>query len=755
MRKLAVVCGAFAAAVFLAQYLIPAGWLFPLALTLALPGIGLILLRRRWLLPVILSLCALSAGFYLFGMFRMLTLDRAHELDGEEISCGGTVLTPPYGSSGWTRVELRFQIGGDTRLTGYLYDSEGVLKEAKPGDLVSGRFLLRAADTRNGERYDTNPARGVYLTATVRGDLTVTPGGSASLRGLAAGLNDRLCKRIQKVFPADTAAFFQALLLGDKTELYQDDEMHLSLSRAGMMHMVAVSGMHVAFLVGMLRHLFGNTRRASLLSILLIWCFVILTGANPSAVRAGVMQTVVLLAPIFGREDDPPTSLLFALALILLRNPFAAGSVGLQLSFASLAGILFFSDSLNRTFYSGLPALLPHRVRNAIASSFANSLAVLVFSAPLIALHFGTVSILSPLSNLLTLWAVPFCFGLGYACCLLSLFWLPGACFAASVLSWPVRYILWIAGIVSAPGFSCLYLCLKWNWLWLALVYLFFIGAALLFQPGWKRWFFPGALTILSLFVLLTATRWYYASAPGYMTAVDVGQGQSLVVFSGDTTIVVDCGNVNATEDAGDLCGAYLCSRCRDHVDLLILTHLHADHADGVTRLMAWLPVREILIGPDMEDPNGLLPEIRLACARYGTRVSTLRTDRYAALGGLSLELFVPGSSGDINERCLTARIGVEGFDMLVTGDINAAAERELLRRHELDDTELLIVGHHGSKYASSKELLGGIGAEEAIVSCGFNSYGHPTPETLERLDQFGYTVHRTDLDGTVEIRIP
>ncbi len=755
IRRLAVVCGAFAAGVFLAQYLLPESWLFPLALTLALPGIALILLRRRWLLPLILSLCSLAAGFYFYGMFHMLTLERAHALDGAELVCSGTVLTPPTAGSGSTRVELRFQIDEKTRLTGYLYDTEGTLKNARPGDLVTGCFQLNAADTRNGERYDTDPARGIYLTAKAKGALSLEKGRGFHLRGFAAQLNQRLCSRIRTLFPDDTEAFFQALLLGDKTALYQNDVMHLSLSRAGLMHMVAVSGMHVAFLVGMLRHLLGNTRRASVLSLLLIWCFVLLTGANPSAVRAGLMQTIVLLAPIFGREDDPPTSMLFALAVILLGNPFAAGSVGLQLSFASLAGILLFSDRLRSTLYDGLPRWMPRWLGNTLASSFANSLAVLVFSAPLIALHFGTVSVLSPLSNLLTLWAVPFCFGLGFGCCLLSLVWMSGACAAAAVLSWPARYILFIAKTVSTPGFACLYLCLKWNWLWLALVYLFVIGANLLFCPGWKRWFYPGALALFSLFALLTATRLYYSSAPGYMTAVDVGQGQSLVVIARDKTLVIDCGNINATEDAGDLTGSYLCSRGRESVDLLILTHLHADHADGVTRLLAWLPVREILVGPALEDPNGLLPQIRETAGRYGTRISTLSTDRCTALGNIDLQLFLPGQSGNINERCVTARIGIDGYDMLVTGDVNAAAERELLRRHELSDIELLIVGHHGSKYASSKELLAGIDANEAIISCGFNSFGHPTAETLERLEKFEYTVHRTDLDGTVEIRIP
>lgn len=753
MRKLAIACGAFSAAIFLAQYVLPASWQFPLAIVFVIPGIVLILFQRRWLLPVIISLCALSAGLYVYAMHQMLTLDRAHDLNGQELSCSGQVISVPVNGNGWVRSEVLLQIDEHTSLKSILFSDS--LKDAVPGDCFEGTFSLRSADIRNGERYDNNPARGIYLTANQRGDLKLTGERRFALRGFAGTLNNKLCERIRQVFPEDICAFFEALMLGEKFDLYDNDTLYLSLSRAGLMHMVAVSGMHIAFLVGMLRHLLGNTRRASLLSILLIWCFVLLTGSSPSAVRAGLMQTIALLAPVFGREDDPPTSLLFALALILLRNPYAPGSVSLQLSFASLAGVELFSDRIRNAILASVPKTLHWRIRNYLSANLANSIAVLVFTAPLIGLHFGYISTLSPLTNLFTLWAVPICFCAGYLCCLLSFVFLPAGQILAWLVSWLARYIIWIAGVFSAPGFSCLYLSLKWNWIWLALVYALFLGSAFLLKNSWLRWIYPTGLAVFSLFVLLTATRLYYGNAPGYITAVNVGQGQSLAVFSGEETIVIDCGNINSLNDAGDLTGSYICSRGRDDIDLLVLTHLHADHADGVLRLMSYLPVREILIGPEMEDPNNLMPQIRESADRMGTRISILHDDQTAELGAITMHLFVPGNEGEINERCLTAEIGIDGYDLLVTGDINMAAERELARRQDLRGIELLIVGHHGSKYASSPELLETIGADTAIISCGYNTFGHPTPETLERLDKYGYTVYRTDIDGTLEFRVP
>ena len=154
-----------------------------------------------------------------------------------------------------------------------------------------------------------------------------------------------------------------------------------------------------------------------------------------------------------------------------------------------------------------------------------------------------------------------------------------------------------------------------------------------------------------------------------------------------------------------------------------------------------------------MEDPNQLLPQIEASAARHGTELLILREDRDFREGAIGLQVFAPGRSGDANERCLCLLADVNGTDVLVTGDIDMAAERELLREHELSGVEYLIVGHHGSRYSGCEQLLHGIGADRAVISCGYNPYGHPTEEALERLALCGYTVYRTDLDGTLEFR--
>ena len=168
--------------------------------------------------------------------------------------------------------------------------------------------------------------------------------------------------------------------------------------------------------------------------------------------------------------------------------------------------------------------------------------------------------------------------------------------------------------------------------------------------------------------------------------------------------------------------------------------------------LMEMLPVRQLYLADGLEDEDGLLEEIMAASVKHGTMVVFLDRDAELSFDKIRLRLFMPFAGGSVNERCMTGVISIGSYDMLFTGDSSKTVEKELLSHHSLQDLELLIVGHHGSRYASSGELLRSIGAHTAVVSVGYNNFGHPTHEVLERLAAYGYTIYRTDQNGTVEI---
>lgn len=144
---------------------------------------------------------------------------------------------------------------------------------------------------------------------------------------------------------------------------------------------------------------------------------------------------------------------------------------------------------------------------------------------------------------------------------------------------------------------------------------------------------------------------------------------------------------------------------------------------------------------------------LRLA-EKNGIEVVYVRRTVECPLGGAALTLYPPVGEGDLNEQGLTALCSAGDFDVLITGDMAGSTERKLVGQYDLPDIEVLMVGHHGSRYSSSQELLQAVRPETAIISVGDNSYGHPTQEAMDRLSQAGAEIYRTDRQGNILVTV-
>lgn len=752
MRVLASAALAFSAAIFAANYILKLSALPILAGVLLLCGILLIIPRRRWLRGMVAGFIAAGLGPCWFYGHYMLTTAPAHAADGTQIQLHGRVLDYPTVYDDYCRLRIKAEGEGIHGLEALVYDSSMSLADAKAGDTVSFYGAVRSADVKYGQEYDYYNSRDIYLVVNTRSQVELVDGGFY-IPALPAKLNHAVSESISRLFPTDTRSFMRSLMLGDKTELYQDESLHLAMSRAGFMHTVAVSGMHIAFLVGLLQLFMGANRRSSLICIVLVWLFVLTTGSTHSAVRAGIMQTILLFAPILRRENDPPTSLSFSLAVILLFNPYAAASVGLQLSFGAMAGIMCFSQRINDAFIAKLPDSRLGNFLRGVLGTAASSIAVMVFTVPLIAIHFGYIQLLSPITNILALWSVSLCFCGGYIACALGALIPAVGTAAAWLVSWLARFIFLVCRLVSSAPFALIYISSAAFVVWLVVSYLLF-GIWAMAKGRARRFFVPAVMSCLLLAACFGLTRRSYQADRGIFAAIDVGQGQCLAVSAGDSAVMIDCGNTGSLENAGDIAAQYLSARGIDNIDILLLTHLHADHANGVVRLMETVKVDKIIMPIDPEDDDGLLAAILDSAEKQAADVLFLSKDISFTVGDIALRIFAPPQQGDINERCICAVLSLDEYDMLVTGDSPKSVERALVGRNDLSGIELYIAGHHGSRYSSCGELLSELGGETAIISVGYNTYGHPTYETLERLDAYGYNIYRTDLNGTIEIRI-
>lgn len=747
-RKLAVAAGGFSAAIFISNYLLSQSRLIYAAVLSAFLGALLLLPRRRWLRSGAIALMAFALGILCYQFNYDRSVGKTLKFDGESHEIYAELCDYPAVYEDYCRLEVRILGDGLPELKAIVYDNEMSCAQLLPGQRIRFTGTVRRADTIYGESYDHYYSRGIYLKISAQGEIkkeTEQGGGYLLLR-----LSRSLSGRISEIFPEDTAAFMQALLLGDKSLLYEDEGLHLALTRAGLMHIVAVSGMHVAFLVGLLRLGMGAGRKSSLLCLVLVWLFVLITGASPSAVRAGFMQSILLMAPLLRRENDPPTSLLLALALILLQNPFAASSVSLQLSFAAVAGIFCFSGKIYRWFCGRLPRLEKVGLYRYGAMNAATSLGVMVFTVPLTAIHFGYIPVLAILSNIAGLWAVSLCFGMGWISSALSL--LPGVGYIAAWLcSWLARYIFLVARLVSELPLAVLYLENTLLVPWLLACYGLFVLGAMAGRRFWLRIILPGALSLASLSFILCYVNYSYSQDKGTFGVIDVGQGLCTAILGEETTVVVGCGGLYSLDDAGELAGRYLISRGRDDVDALVLTSLEEEYANGVPMLLEMVEVERLLL-PRVRGGNALLEKILHSAGEKGVQVEYVGHDTRLDIGTVDMELFV--HSGENRRVNLSVLTGSGGYEALVTGDLTAEEELGLLARLGTKSPELLVAGDHGGKTSCSESFLRSLGGETAVVSVGFNYQGCPAEETLERMEFCGYNVYRTDLDGTVEIRI-
>lgn len=747
MRKLATFAVAFSAAVFAAVYLLPHGALLSGAALCGALTFAALLLRGEGRLRALLLGLGLAVGLLWSWGHDAIFFAPARLLDGTTREISATVSDWPWSNGTRSGVPLDLHLPAAPTVRAVLY-LDGAAPALKPGDRISCHAALRRADLRYGEETEYYRSRSIFLLADARSTLTVESAPSTPPRYWPRLIAKAVKEQVAALFPADTAGFMTALLTGDKSTL--PGEIYSAIQRTGVAHVVAVSGLHISFLAGLLTTLLGKRRRVgAAVTIGLFLLFAAVAGNSPSVLRAVYLQSALLLAPLLGRESDKVTSLAAILMLLLMWNPHAAASVSLQLSFAAVAGIYLVTGPLYGRMSAKLGKKLHHQLLRFVAGSLATTVGALVFTTPLLAYYYGNISLIAPLANLLTLWAVSDAFMGGLVAAVVGLF-LPGVGGAlAWVVGWLIRYVQWAALALAKVPFAAVPAGGYFG-LWLAFVYVLAL-LWVLWRGERRRPIVALGACAVTLCAALLLNAFTLRGGDLRVSVLDVGQGACVLLTSGGKTALVDCGG-NGSDNSGDVAADAVQATGRSRLDYLILTHFHADHANGVERLMARLEV-DVLIVPDAQPDEPLRGKILALAQAEGAEIRFLMDDTWVPLGEeTALNLYAPLGDGGANEEGLSVLATCGDFDALITGDMNATVESRLVKYGNLPDIELLVAGHHGSAYSNSEALLLATRPEYAIVSVGRNSYGHPHPAALERLGAAGCDIYRTDLHGTVTI---
>lgn len=755
MRVLATIALSFSCAVFLAVLLPWSGWLWYASAVCALGGVVFLILKKpmrrqaKVRLRGMLIFFSAAAALVWVNVYQMTFVNDVAEYFGQNAPFEATVAEYPIATDNGAKVTLSLGFGKKA-----VYYGDKSLLELQPGNTVTGEAYWQDAGRIRENDVTTFTSRGVHVLLYSRGDLETAPGSAGSLRWLPQRTQKLVLEKVAQIWQDETtASFVSAMLVGERSGL--SDEADTLMSETGLSHLFSVSGLHCTFLVTLLGFLIPPVRRRlfAVCAIAVLFFYMLMVGLSPSVVRSCIMLTFVLLAPVFRRDSDPATSLSAALVVILFANPYAAASIGLQLSFAATAGIFLCGGPLYR-WMEKLP--LKKKVARRIWCYFAASLSVtlgaLVLTVPLTAYYFNILVLISPLSNLLVVPVAGAAFMTAFLTVLLGFLWLPAAQAAGWLVWLLVRCCTAVAGMLIHVPYHALYFSNRYLCYWLLYAYAMVIGCAISRERK-RKYVFCGALIALSLVLSVFLGRQEYRYGDLGTMILDVGQGQSVILYSGEDAVLVDCGSSNTYIDAGGRAADQLSSMGINKLDAVVVSHYHADHTNGLAELLLRVPV-ETLYLPDMEDEYGVKDRLLELAKRYGIDVAYVIDVLDKPLGESGLRLFPPLGEGDLNEQGLTVLCAAGDYEVLITGDMAASTEKKLMERYDLPDIELLVVSHHGSRYSSDRHFLETVSPETAVISVGDNSYGHPSDTVLSKLADMGIEIYRTDLQGNILLTV-
>jgi competence protein ComEC len=649
-------------------------------------------------------------------------------------------------------------------------------------------------------------SNGIAATLTARSLDVVGSDGSfaAAVDRLRRGAADDLATAL----PEPEAGLAAGILIGLRDRV--DKGVASAFTTAGVSHIVAISGWNIAIVAALVGAALRGwpRRRRAVVTLALVALYTILTGASASVVRAALMTGSVTVARESGRAGSAAGALGWAAVAMLVVDPATVGDAGFQLSSLATAGLIAWGTPLTERLRAWRGGAMPGWLAESLGVSFAAEAATL----PIVLLAFGRLALLSPLVNLVAVPLVPPAMAAGTIALVAgvvgSVLGLPQQLVAIVGLpGWAVLAVL--IGVVRAAAalpFASVMLGPPWNLLGATICAVAIACVAVeavrsrlvgVGRSAWRR--IAGsrparrpagvpaarirtsglragrvvaafssdrrtralsavlALSIVGL-VLIAAHR---ADGTVRIDVLDVGQGDAILV-TGDHggRMLLDAG-----PDPSRLLVA-LDSRLPPwdrRIDLLVLTHPHEDHVGGMTRLLERYRVGQV-IEPGMIGPGPgykAFASWLLGHDRTSRRVQTgdeigLDSIRFNVLwpDPGAVPLHPPDTGTAINNVSIVLLGTIDGRRFLLMGDVEEEIDPILIGRG-LPHVDVLKVAHHGSRTSSTGPFLDAVRPPIAVISVGLrNPYGHPAPETVDRLEEHGADVYRTDLDGTVDVAL-
>jgi competence protein ComEC len=631
---------------------------------------------------------------------------------------------------------------------------------------------LKNPNNFDGFDYQQYLARRSIFSEMYQPDIVVLEtGGGNPIFKLILAIKARAQEAINRLFPEPQAALLSGILLGYDRGLPK--KLVQDFQTTGMTHIIAISGFNIAIIAGILlrgSRYFVSPRAAGLIAIVGISLYTILVGADSAVVRAAIMAALFIVALLFLGRPTFLYAALFAAALFMtLANPYALWDVGFQLSFMAVLGLLLYVGPWSKRISGKLEPRLGEdkgqQLTRMIADVFLATMAAIVMTLPIMLFHFDTFSLISPLANLLILPAQPGVMIIGGLATLLGMIspalgQLP-AWVGWLFLTYTINLVRFFAALthnsvslsIAAGGVVVFYILIM-GVTWITSVdkekRLDLLGRSP--QSRIIR-----ALIGTGIIIALLATVWIWNQPDGklHVTFLDVGQGDAIFIESPDgRQILVDGGRRPSL--FLDQLGREMPFWDKD-IDVVVATHPDEDHILGLVEALDHYRVNLLLVNGEEADLLAGYEQLLETAKEAQIPVRKALAGEVIELGdGVRLEILYPGPELDLenrNENSVSIRLVYGDFALLLTGDAEEKAERMMIESGRPLQSFVFKAGHHGSGSSSSRAFLQAVQPQIIVVSAGSdNNYNHPHPEMLQRGEEIGATILRTDELGSIEV---
>ena len=539
-----------------------------------------------------------------------------------------------------------------------------------------------------------------------------------------------------------------ALITGDNTVI--NDEIKDDFRNSGLYHILAISGMHMAYIVVILEKMtdFINISKGKkkLIQILGIIFFMNITTQSASIIRASIMAILSISAFIFKRKSDTINNLCIAMLLILITNPYSIENISFQLSFGGIIGIIL----LNKYYKNFLVKLI---LKDNILESISGILSAQTIIIPIMILNFHTISLTFLISNLLAGYVIGGIIVLGFVTTCSSFISLNLAIVISKPLKILINLLILITKLGSLLPFSKIYIVRPP--IYLIIIYYALILKFSLYKKLWNEEIRMIIRFIMNkkIYIMIIIIIFINIIIPKNLNIhfIDVGQGDAtLIITPQNKKILIDSGGSENYDIGKNTLLPYLLNRGIRKIDYAIISHFDTDHVGGLLTVMEELKVEHVIISKQEENSENFPQFIKIAkdkkikiiIVEAGAPDSPIKIsiekDLYVDFLWPNNENLI--SENVLNNNSIVCKLHYKNFSILFTGDIEEVAERKILQEYKNNlnilDSTILKIAHHGSKTSSTKEFIEVVNPKIALIGVGENNkYGHPSDKVIKRLE--------------------